>query len=199
MNGQLSLLFDDRQVWLLLGGAYLAGSVNFSILIFKLLGRTDPRDKFSGNAGASNVYRQAGWLWALVVLLLDMGRAVAVAVAALVWMPQVSGMSWMGLGLIVGNRFPCFHRFRGGKGVANFLGFSMVITPVAALIGAMAWGIIFGLVRRPFVASFAMVAVLAVGAIGAWNQNPVAIMGTVVTAVLIYLSHWRNVVSSCFR
>ncbi|MBF0100353.1 MAG: glycerol-3-phosphate acyltransferase, partial [Desulfobacterales bacterium] len=44
--------------------AYLLGSVNFSILLFKLMGKTDPRKQFSGNAGVVNVYRQSGIMWA---------------------------------------------------------------------------------------------------------------------------------------
>ena len=49
---------------IILACAYLAGSVNFSILLFALLGKGDPRSRFSGNAGATNVWRQAGLGWA---------------------------------------------------------------------------------------------------------------------------------------
>ncbi len=65
--------------------AYLAGSVNFAIIFFKLTGKEDPRLSFSGNAGTTNVYRQAGILWATVVFLLDIGRALAVAVIAMLF------------------------------------------------------------------------------------------------------------------
>ena len=59
--------------------AYLAGSINFAILLFRLIGKDDPRMHFSGNAGVTNVYRQAGWPLAALVLILDMGRAMGVA------------------------------------------------------------------------------------------------------------------------
>jgi glycerol-3-phosphate acyltransferase PlsY len=62
--------------------AYLAGSVNFAIIFLKLAGKADPRLNFSGNAGTTNVYRQAGILWAAVVFLLDIGRAITVAFMA---------------------------------------------------------------------------------------------------------------------
>jgi hypothetical protein len=62
--------------------AYIAGSVNFAIIFFKLTGREDPRLSFSGNAGTTNVYRQAGYFWATVILLLDIGRALGVAAVA---------------------------------------------------------------------------------------------------------------------
>jgi glycerol-3-phosphate acyltransferase PlsY len=61
--------------------AYLAGSVNFAIIFFKLAGKEDPRLSFSGNAGTTNVYRQAGYFWATVILLLDIGRALGVALS----------------------------------------------------------------------------------------------------------------------
>jgi glycerol-3-phosphate acyltransferase PlsY len=65
--------------------AYLAGSINFAILLFRLLGKDDPRTRFSGNAGVTNVYRQAGWPLAAMVLVLDVGRAMVVALLAGHW------------------------------------------------------------------------------------------------------------------
>jgi glycerol-3-phosphate acyltransferase PlsY len=64
------------------GACYVAGSIHFSIVLFKALGKDDPRERFSGNAGATNVYRQAGLAWAALVLLLDMARARALAARA---------------------------------------------------------------------------------------------------------------------
>ncbi|PID73080.1 MAG: hypothetical protein CSB33_05645 [Desulfobacterales bacterium] len=105
----------------LLIAAYLIGSVNVPIVLFRVLGREDPRGRFSGNPGMANVYRQAGWKWALMVLLLEMGKAILVTAAAMAWL-RLERVPWIGLGLIIGNLYPCFHRFQGGKGVANYLG-----------------------------------------------------------------------------
>ena len=63
--------------------AYFAGSINFAIIILSLLGKEDPRTRFSGNAGTTNVCRQAGKGWAAIVLILDAGRAVGLAALAL--------------------------------------------------------------------------------------------------------------------
>ncbi|MDL2274529.1 glycerol-3-phosphate acyltransferase [Desulfosarcina sp. OttesenSCG-928-G10] len=171
--------------------AWLAGSVNFSILVFKLTGRDDPRGRGSKNPGATNVYRQAGLKWAAAVLLLDMVRAMAVAALAVIWLLPAQ-IPWVGLGLILGNRFPCFHGFRGGKGVANYLGFCLLLVPVWAGIGAICWGIVFLIWRIPFVASFSLVLCLSTGMIlrpeaGAWG-----IIGTVVTTVFIISWHHQN-------
>src|ERR1035437_3468366 len=123
---------------MLLPAAYLAGSVNFSIILFRMLGRDDPRDHFSGNAGVTNVYRQTGFFGAGVILLLDLGRACILAWAALYLLPK-QYVPWIGLALIIGNRFPCFHKFRGGKGVASYLGFTSLVSPFSAIISVLLW------------------------------------------------------------
>jgi acyl phosphate:glycerol-3-phosphate acyltransferase len=174
--------------------AYLAGSINFSIILFRLLGREDPRAQFSGNPGTTNVYRQAGPAWAVVVLLFDTGRSVTVALAAVHW-TGVSLIPWMGLALIVGNHWPCFHGFKGGKGVANYLGFTMVISPLYAGVAALAWVIVYAVVRKPFIASFFMIFFLALGTILTIDPHPTAVTGTLLTAALIYYAHRPNLVA----
>ena len=177
---------------LLLPLAYFIGSVNFSILLFKILGKEDPRKGFSGNPGTTNVYRQAGLLWAALVLLLDMGRAVATAWVAVRYLDDML-IPWSGFLLVLGNRFPCFHDFKGGKGVANYLGFSTVLSPIAAGVSALAWLGVQALTKLPFLASFAMVIVLGTGTILAFPENGPAIFGTILTVVFILINHKKNV------
>ncbi len=176
----------------LLAGAYLAGSVNFSILLFRIMGRDDPRRQFSGNAGVTNVYRQAGMFWAAVVLLLDIGRALGVCWAAL-HMLSLEVVPLMGLAFIIGNRYPCLHQFRGGKGVAGYLGFTALISPISAGISVLVWVVVYGIVRIPFIASFLMTAVLALGTINACGFRMEAVGGTVVTVLFIFNNHRQNV------
>jgi len=177
---------------LLFAAAYAAGSINFSILAFRFTGREDPRRHGSGNPGATNVYRQAGIGWAVAVLLLDMGRAVLVALVAESLVPFWQ-VPWVGLGLILGNRFPCFHRFQGGKGVANYLGFTTVVAPVWAALGALAWSAAHLVWRTPFLSSFAMVFFLAAGTAIAGGGNWRGGAGAVVTALFIVACHHRNI------
>ena len=171
--------------------AYIAGSVNFSIIVFKMLGRGDPRYQFSGTAGTTNVYRQAGLFWAGVVFILDFARALAVSWAALYLLP-INTVPWVGLALVVGNRFPCFHQFRGGKGVAAYLGFTIIIAPLSAALSALTWLIVYGIVRIPFVASFFMTFMLMAGTISACGFHIAATAGTVVTSLLIFYNHKQN-------
>ena len=173
-------------------GAYGVGSVNFSILLFKMLGKDDPRNAFSGNPGVVNVYRQAGPFMAAVIWLLEMSRALAVAFIAIRLLPMAL-VPWVGLALILGNRFPCFHGLHGGKGVANYLGFSTMISPVAAGLSVLGWLLTYAIWRTPFIGSFVMVFILAVGTIAVCEYSLAAIAGVAATAVLIYYSHKSNV------
>jgi glycerol-3-phosphate acyltransferase PlsY len=171
--------------------AYLAGSVNFAILFFKIAGRADPRLSFSGNAGTTNVYRQAGLPWAMLVFSLDIGRALAVAALA---MHFINGewLAWAGFFLILGNSFPCFHGFRGGKGVASYLGFTAFVAPGAALLAAIIWVSVYWVIRRPFIASLFMVATLSAGLSVTFQWALPAAAGAGVTFALIVFNHRNN-------
>jgi glycerol-3-phosphate acyltransferase PlsY len=172
--------------------AYIAGSINFSIILFKVLKKPDPRKNFSGNPGATNVYRQAGLFWAAVIVLLDVGRAMGIGFAALYTLP-VSTIPWVGFCLILGNSFPCFHGFQGGKGVANYLGFTAVLTPVSAAIAVLAWGIAIPVFRTPFIASFFMIFILAGGTIIAGPVHMISATGIIFTALFIFWRHRQNI------
>ena len=173
--------------------AYLAGSLNFSILLFKILGKDDPRKEFSGNPGVVNVYRQTGLLMAALVWLLDMGRAIGVGLVS-IHLVSVALVPWSGLALILGTRFPCFHHFCGGKGVANYLGFTTILAPVAAGAAALAWLVTFAIFRIPFIGSFVMVFILGAGTLPACNFDPLSTAAVLITVALIYYGHKRNIV-----
>jgi len=178
--------------------AYLAGAINFSILLFKISGKADPRREFSGNPGVVNVYRQAGLPMAALVWLLDMGRAVGVALVCSFLLPTAL-VPIGGLALILGNRYPCFHQFRGGKGVANYLGFTTLIAPLAAGLSALAWLAIFALLRIPFVGSFVMVFILGAGTLLACKFDPRSTAAVLATVALIYHGHKRNIVEQLHK
>jgi acyl phosphate:glycerol-3-phosphate acyltransferase len=181
-------------LFLLSLGTYLLASVNFSILLFKLLGKGDPRNKFSGNAGATNVARQVGKRWGLVILLMDLGRAGAIAQIG-AWLLPINIVPLLGLFLVVGNQRPLFHGFRGGKGVASYLGFNAFIFPMAAGVSCLAWIITYGIFRQPFIGSFFMVLVLGFGMIIHFSMSWPAVIGTSLTMALIVYAHKTNIIA----
>jgi glycerol-3-phosphate acyltransferase PlsY len=172
--------------------AYLAGSVNFAILLFRLFGKHDPRTRFSGNAGVTNVYRQAGWLLALLVLVLDMGRAVVVALlAGHLWADAL--VPWAGLALILGNHFPCFHGWRGGKGVANYLGFYALLLPLGTGLALAVYLMVYALTRIPILGSFGILVTLTGFGWVRWVHEPSALAAVLLTGVSIVWFHRSNI------
>ena len=119
----------------IVAGAYLLGSVSFSVLIVRLLHGLDVRTVGSGNAGATNVLRAAGRKAGAVVLALDVAKGVtAVAVPrALDAPPSVVGGA--AVAVVVGHVFPVFFGFRGGKGVATSAGALGTLAPAAMALG----------------------------------------------------------------
>jgi len=173
--------------------AYLIGSINFAIIFFKIMGKKDPRLSYSGNAGTTNIYRQAGLVWATVVFLLDIGRAMLVAVIALYYLKSTL-IPWTGFFLVLGNSFPCFHGFRGGKGVANYLGFTVLISPWVVVLSCAIWLVVYGIVRVPFIASFFMVLTLAIGQAHTFDWHFIAVIGAVAAFLLIIYNHRKNII-----
>jgi glycerol-3-phosphate acyltransferase PlsY len=171
--------------------AYLAGSVNFSILAFMLAGRGDPRHLFSGNPGTVNTYRALGLAWALGVLLLDLGRGLLVALAAqgLFHTPWVLVLA--SFSVLLGNFYPAFHDFRGGKGVATTLGIYLVVDATAALLVGSGWIVIVYLTRRASVGSLlAMIAYPII--LTAQNAPDWKIAFAVAVLAAIVYRHWEN-------
>ena len=108
--------------------AYLLGSINGSLLLGRLRG-IDIRTQGSGNAGGTNALRTQGKVFALGVVLIDIGKAYVAAGWLPQWLPDfggVSGSRWLDMACafaaIVGHVYPVFHGFRGGKGGATVLG-----------------------------------------------------------------------------
>jgi glycerol-3-phosphate acyltransferase PlsY len=176
--------------------AYVLGSVNFAIVVMKASGRGDPRTKFSGNAGATNVYRQAGLFWATVVLLLDFGRALLFSFLSIHWTGKTL-TPWVGLLLLLGNRFPCFHQFRGGKGVASYIGFTVALSPLTSALACLAWVAGYSVFRVPFIASLGMILILAVGSMIAVSWAAPAVVGIGLSTALLLANHWPNIKHHC--
>jgi len=178
-------------IWLL-PLAYLAGSVNFSIMLFKLFGKEDPRKRFSGNAGTVNVVRQSGYLWGVIILILDAGRAALIAILADGLLKDALTV-WVVLFLLLGNRYPVFHNFKGGKGVATCLGFTAAVAPIFAAASCLAWVVVYAAARITFIGSFFMIAVMGIGIMQHYHWGASTMTGTILCLSLIIHAHRSNI------
>jgi glycerol-3-phosphate acyltransferase PlsY len=124
------------------GGGYLAGSVPFGLLLTRIAGLGDVRKIGSGNIGATNVLRTGRKGLAAATLLLDALKGtfaviVAVAIAGPVLGPAAALAA--ALGAFAGHCFPVWLGFKGGKGVATFLGVLAAVDWRAGVIFAGLW------------------------------------------------------------
>jgi glycerol-3-phosphate acyltransferase PlsY len=173
--------------------SYILGSINFTVIIFRLLGLDDPRNKFSGNPGTTNVYRIAGPFWAGLVLVLDIGRAGLVSIVSLKLL-SMQAVALAGFFLVLGNRYPCFHAFKGGKGVASYMGFVIFIIPAWGLLATFLWPLIYKLVKITFIPSFIVITLMGIGISRHFEWNPVSITVTFATIFMIFLGHKKNII-----
>jgi acyl phosphate:glycerol-3-phosphate acyltransferase len=127
--------------------AYLLGSIPFAYIFVKIAGGVDVRRVGSGNVGATNAMRAAGWRWAIVVALLDIGKGVL----AVVLMRQVTANpAWAaaaGVMAVVGHCFPVWLSFQGGKGVATAAGAFGTIALAPIGVVAVVWVALLALTR----------------------------------------------------
>ena len=142
--------------WLVLGAAaligYLLGSIPFGLLVTRAGGAEDPRTIGSGNIGATNVLRTGRKELAVVTLLLDAAKgAVAVVLINHVWpdpVPPSLPAIVAGAFAFIGHVYPVWLRFKGGKGVATFLGIALALYWPCGVAFAVIWLIAFFLTRH---------------------------------------------------
>ncbi len=115
--------------------AYLIGSLSGSLIIGPLLGRSDPRDSGSHNAGATNALRTGGKLYAALVLVFDSLKGVF-AVLAVPWLVGITppGALVCGGFAVIGHLYPIYFGFRGGKGFATVLGALIAAVPLTFVV-----------------------------------------------------------------
>lgn len=132
---------------LLIIGSYLLGSVNNAIIYSKIHGK-DIRNLGSGNPGTMNVSRTLGLKAAVIVLFLDILKGVIpTLIATLAFSDEVFEFSTLpvkemakymaGFFVVLGHIFPCFYRFKGGKGIATTIGVFLVCDTFVAVIFAI--------------------------------------------------------------
>jgi glycerol-3-phosphate acyltransferase PlsY len=185
--------------------AYLLGSLLGSLVVGRLRGGIDIRKLGSANAGATNALRTQGKVFALFVMLIDVGKGI---LAVLV----IPGLSIPGVGIdpavdrdlvlygvafavILGHVYPVWYGFRGGKGGATAAGLLFVIAPLVAPFIIAIWIAIVFITR--FVGLATMSATVAATGILAWQHLPedqaIVIFAACVAALMIF-THRANIV-----
>ena len=194
---------------------YLLGSIPFGLLIARIFAKKDVRQVGSGKIGMTNVMRAAGRKAAAVSLLLDMGKGiVAVVLAGVIFSGYVNGstggFTWhesarvlAAMAAISGHSWSVFLKFKGGRGVATFIGALLALHWPAAVVGGglmliigfttkyMSLGSIIGAVT-----AFIMLMALNILQIDFLKPYPPIeyVIYAMICAIFIYIMHRDNIV-----
>jgi len=172
-----------------LAGGYLAGSIPFGLLLTKAAGLGDIRAIGSGNIGATNVLRTGRKGLALATVLGDGLKGTAAVVVAAQFGPLAAIAA--GLGAFLGHLFPVWLRFRGGKGVATYIGILLGFYPPAVLVFAAVWILVAYISRYSSLA--ALLATLATPAV-LWSfERPRLAALFAVLSALVWIRHHGNI------
>jgi len=168
---------------------YILGSIPFGLILAKLAGLGDLRQIGSGNIGATNVLRAGSKGLAALTLLLDLLKGTAAVWVGSHFGPYAAMAA--GLGAFLGHLFPVWLGFRGGKGVATYIGVLLgLYWPAAAAFGAI-WLIVAFATRYSSLAALVAsgASVLVLGLTGQWRLAALFLLLT----VLLYIRHAANI------
>ncbi|MBD3679738.1 MAG: glycerol-3-phosphate 1-O-acyltransferase PlsY [Rhodobacteraceae bacterium] len=170
--------------------AYLLGSVPFGLVMARLFGLGDLRKIGSGNIGATNVLRTGNKPAAALTLVLDAGKGgIAVLVARAMVGEDAAQLA--GFAAFLGHLFPVYLGFRGGKGVATFLGTLLAVQFPLGLAACAIW------LLTAFAFRFSSLAALVASAtspvIAAVTGNMQVVLLLILLALLVWIRHHANI------
>ena len=170
--------------------AYLIGSIPFGIIISKIMGLGNLRDIGSGNIGATNVLRTGNKLAAILTLIFDLLKgAIAVIITYYIFNDTTAQIA--ALSSFLGHCFPIWLKFKGGKGVATFIGISLALYWPAGILICLTWVLTAFLSRISSLSALisSLSSILWVWILGV----PSAVFVMTVLTILIWYRHIENI------
>ena len=179
-------------------GSYLLGNLNGALIASTLVAHEDVRTQGSGNAGLTNFIRNYGIQNALLVVLIDAGKAVFACFASGMLLNGygywLEGRVLGGLFVMLGHVFPVWLGFKGGKGILSGLVIAIMVDWRIALMVAIMFFAVYFLTQYVSLSSVLGCVVFAVGFVLFYHDNlPVCIGGVAMAALAIFM-HRSNIV-----
>src|ERR1700712_92776 len=177
--------------------SYLLGSIPFGLVITQGAGLGDVRKIGSGNIGATNVLRTGRRELAALTLILDAAKGfVAVMIARYFWPGDAVYIA--AIAVFLGHCFPIWLGFKGGKGVATFIGLLLGLAWPVGVIFCVVWLIIAAARRISSLAALTAAVTAPIFAYSAslmdWAQDGTKLAATVaLIALLVVYNHWSNI------
>ncbi len=186
--------------------AYLIGGFNVAKTVTKIR-HVDLSKVGSGNAGATNVGRAMGFKWFLLVTVLECLKCIGVSLIGYLFVSFYTGaftyyheshyivILAMGLSAIFGSIFPVWYGFKGGKGLATWIGLSFFLNPLVMLVVAAIYIPLLAITRIMSLST--ILGVITWAGLSLWLEAPltipVIVMYCVCVAIILF-SHRKNLV-----
>ena len=169
--------------------SYLMGSIPFGLILTKLFLKKDIREIGSGNIGATNVLRSGNKIIGYITLIFDILKAVIPVIFVKNYYTDFLYLA--SLCAFLGHVFPVWLKFKGGKGVATYVGILFVINIYFGIIFALCWFIIFGITKFSSLSS--LIASISIPIYLIITSNFDEIFFFIIMFVLIFFTHRENV------
>lgn len=180
------------EVILAVAFGYLLGSIPFGLLLTRMAGLGDIRSIGSGNIGATNVLRTGNRWLAAATLLLDGGKAAAAVLIVQAVIPDPPlAFSLAGIAAFIGHIFPVWLGFKGGKGVATYIGAMLAINWLVGITFCGIWLLIALTMRMSSLS--ALSAAAAMPFLAYFVSGPHLAIGALAMSALLFYTHRENI------
>ena len=171
--------------------SYLLGSINSAIISCFLLRLPSPTTIGSGNPGATNILRFGAKKAAIATLFVDMLKGFFPIIIVSTLELNTSYLTYIGLSLVLGHIFPIFFKFKGGKGVATFLGTILAFDWLIGSIFLITWLAVVFVTRYASLSSILATTISSIFLLFYINSN--VALPFFISAFIIILRHYQNV------
>ena len=169
--------------------AYLMGSIPFGVILTKVCLKKDIREIGSGNIGATNALRTGNKLIGYSTLMLDVLKAVLPVLYVKINFPDAVYIS--ALSAFIGHVFPVWLKFKGGKGVATYVGILFSLNIIFGLVFGVCWFIIFFISKYSSLAS--LIGSLSIPIYILFMERSENVFFYVIMFILIFFTHRENI------
>ena len=169
--------------------SYLMGSIPFGLILTKIFLKKDIREIGSGNIGATNALRTGNKLIGYSTLVMDVAKAIIPVIYVKINYPDLIYIA--SLCAFLGHVFPVWLKFKGGKGVATYVGILFSINILLGIIFVIVWGTIFLIFKFSSLSSIIGSLSIPVYLIATGQTNDVVFFG--IMFILIFFTHRENI------
>ena len=169
--------------------SYLMGSIPFGLILTKIFLKKDIREIGSGNIGATNALRTGNKIIGYATLIFDILKSILPVIYVKIYFPQLVYVS--SLCAFLGHVFPIWLKFKGGKGVATYLGILFALNIYFSLIFIISWFVTFGLSKYSSLAS--LVASISIPIYLLFSSQFNQVIFFTIMFILIFFTHRENI------